>query len=460
MARAGQPNIRRLSIETFSNDPVLVAALRDAFSAMGARPKTALVGSFNYSAIHGMPTADPDGRTASPAQRAYWNQCHKREDQFFVWHRAYLRALERNLQILSGRPDLGLPYWDWYNSPTVPQIFLPEFLDTARTRRNPLFDGRRDPSVKAGGPVWAPESSGAIDQGDFRTFQQLLNDNEHGAIHIGVAGGPSDNMGRIATAARDPVFWLHHCNVDRLLTAWVSHGGKVPDQSAGFDNVYKFPIENAPDYSPTAGVLDMGSATPSGAAYEKLDAPFNPAPKPVSRPAATVRRGAATRPLGSQVLALSTPTPVDVPANGLNVEFAFPRRGDRNLLSVLNVPDLAAATSVVVVLDGVALAQPPRGLTGYDVYVNLPGGTVADARRFKLGSIPIFALTMEHGSGMAMPATFRFPALGTIRSNGGLGTDIRISLVPRFAPYGDATSQATGLRIQDVRVEASNGAVM
>jgi tyrosinase len=35
-------------------------------------------------------------------------------------------------------------------------------------------------------------------------------------VHVWVGG----TMGFIATAPADPVFWMHHCNIDRLWWDW------------------------------------------------------------------------------------------------------------------------------------------------------------------------------------------------------------------------------------------------
>jgi tyrosinase len=47
----------------------------------------------------------------------------------------------------------------------------------------------------------------------------------HGAVHVWVGG----NMGYIPTAPSDPIFWMHHANVDRLWWQWQqAHPGLNP----------------------------------------------------------------------------------------------------------------------------------------------------------------------------------------------------------------------------------------
>ena len=42
----------------------------------------------------------------------------------------------------------------------------------------------------------------------------------HGTIHTTI-GGSGGSMSSISTAAHDPIFWLHHCNIDRYFYNWM-----------------------------------------------------------------------------------------------------------------------------------------------------------------------------------------------------------------------------------------------
>lgn len=46
-----------------------------------------------------------------------------------------------------------------------------------------------------------------------------LENGPHGAIHVWTGG--SGDMASLATAARDPIFYAHHCQIDRLWAEWV-----------------------------------------------------------------------------------------------------------------------------------------------------------------------------------------------------------------------------------------------
>jgi tyrosinase-like protein len=41
--------------------------------------------------------------------------------------------------------------------------------------------------------------------------------------------GIEGDLGSPATAARDPIFWLHHANIDRLWVRWTDPArGRIP----------------------------------------------------------------------------------------------------------------------------------------------------------------------------------------------------------------------------------------
>lgn len=161
--------------------------------------------------------------------------CTHNSPLFLAWHRAYLYFFEKALQDVV--PGVTLPWWDWTLG------HLPPAYERRRVERraNPLYDspiqptGRRDPSEKRtwrelgrDGSLPTPDGLERIlANRDFMTFQSQLED-AHGAVHMWVGGTMSD----IAVAAYDPVFWAHHCMIDRCWYLWElrHHGGGPPAQ--------------------------------------------------------------------------------------------------------------------------------------------------------------------------------------------------------------------------------------
>jgi tyrosinase len=151
--------------------------------------------------------------------------CTHHNELFLPWHRAYLYLFEKALQ--DQVPGVTLPWWDWTDhTEGFPAIYTRQRADN---RRNPLFDspiqpgGRERPSQKRTTRAPEPPSrlptstqvEAVLDNRDFLTFETQL-ESIHDGVHVWAGG----TMQSIATAAYDPVFWAHHCMIDRLWYLW------------------------------------------------------------------------------------------------------------------------------------------------------------------------------------------------------------------------------------------------
>jgi tyrosinase len=163
--------------------------------------------------------------------------CQHGTQLFLPWHRAYLYFLEKALQ--DQIPGVTLPWWDWRDHSEA----LPAAYARARTpgnKANPLHSspiqpsGRRRPDEKRtwrepGEPSWLP-SAAEVQQvranRDYFTFQSQLE-----SLHNGVHGFVGGTMASVATSAYDPIFWAHHCMIDRVWYLWqLDHpGAQLPD---------------------------------------------------------------------------------------------------------------------------------------------------------------------------------------------------------------------------------------
>ena len=135
---------------------------------------------------------------------------------FLAWHRWYLLQLEHRLQ--EEDPDVAVPYWDWIANPTIPApINRPALLRRWRIQR------QWDPS-------FMPERADvnrALRRDKFGPFQLRL-ESEHGGVHIAVGGQMATER-----SPADPLFWLHHANVDRLWARWQKqHPRQRPSNSS------------------------------------------------------------------------------------------------------------------------------------------------------------------------------------------------------------------------------------
>jgi tyrosinase len=163
--------------------------------------------------------------------------CVHHRELFLPWHRAYLYFFEKALQ--DRVPGATLPWWDWTNhSEGIPG---PYARRQANGRKNPLFDSPIQTSGREGprqtrttrapgepGELPSPRAVEAvIENADFFTFQTQL-ESIHDGIHVWTGG----TMASIATSAYDPLFWAHHCMIDRLWYLWqLRHPGAGPPAS-------------------------------------------------------------------------------------------------------------------------------------------------------------------------------------------------------------------------------------
>ncbi|VXB87684.1 tyrosinase family protein [Massilia sp. 9I] len=150
----------------------------------------------------------------------YWanvhvNYCPHGTPYFIAWHRGYLHFFERQLQILSGDPLLNIPYWDYYSYATMPA----EFTDPSPG--NPLYLQRMSANVRNALSLspFAPTVYN-FQRGTWNAFEPKL-ENVHNPVHD-LIGGIMATM----QSPLDPIFYLHHANVDRLTHAWALPDGK------------------------------------------------------------------------------------------------------------------------------------------------------------------------------------------------------------------------------------------
>lgn len=204
---AAGPTLRRNASGMTASDPIL-RGYRRAIAAMRALPDENPCSWFYQAAIHG--TTDPRNLTA-------WNTCHTDPQFFWAWHRMYLYWFERIVRKYSGMYDWAIPYWDWANSA---ERSLPA---TFRESTSLLFDSTRNATVNGGNPLstgLGTSVANAMTLLDYFNAQSSVN-GPHGSVH-GAIGG---NMGFVNSAAQDPIFWVHHAQVDRLWNLWLAQGG-------------------------------------------------------------------------------------------------------------------------------------------------------------------------------------------------------------------------------------------
>ncbi len=232
-----------------------VASLRHGIQVMMSRPVTDPT-SYRFQAnIHG--TYDTP---TTPAQTQSWNQCEHGSFYFLSWHRMYLYFFDRILRAAAGDPNLVLPYWDWTDPAqrTLPVAFRqpadasnslyiaspgrPAALNagTASLSAATVDDSGAfaDVAYETGGFSGHGFGGGASSPMQFSSAYGDLEMQPHNVVHSALGG----LMGDPNTAAEDPIFWLHHANVDRLWNRWIAQGGGRgdPADAAWRDTTFTF----------------------------------------------------------------------------------------------------------------------------------------------------------------------------------------------------------------------------
>lgn len=178
------------------------------------------------------------GVEGSPGEPQIWVTCpHSSSDEaandFLSWHRLYIWCFERIVEAAVGQP-FRLPYWDFNRDGSLPVEFVEPV--NGSQRGNPLFRPDRKSWINAfpnpqpmRGSNFSPANALAQPrlayQSDNRPgFSLMLEQAPHNNVHtaIGTADREGNPIGMavITTAARDPIFWLHHVNIDRLWESW------------------------------------------------------------------------------------------------------------------------------------------------------------------------------------------------------------------------------------------------
>lgn len=263
------------------------AELVSAFLAMKTRPSTfdPTMNAYDYFvAVHVAAFEGHTGAHMAP--------------NFLPWHRELLRRLEFELRRASGNPTLAVPYWNWEVPESVLAVFRDDFMggdgdpgDRYLVKTGPFrvgqwridvfdptddeFDHHLDPlqlvqiglqrnlggSTRAIYPTQAHVDSAldtprAYDVSPFgrpsditMSFRNYVEgwwpqgSAMHNGIHVWMGG-----QMQTGASPNDPVFFLHHANIDRLWALWQQRYGDATFP-APFDNeeLFRFPGTRARD---------------------------------------------------------------------------------------------------------------------------------------------------------------------------------------------------------------------
>jgi tyrosinase len=219
-----------------------------------------------------------------------------------------------------------------------------------------------------------------------------LEQTPHGDVHVEVGGisesGSPGFMASFGTAALDPIFWLHHCNLDRLWEHWLrgpSGGhppGLNPTEGAFLRRRFDFvKPDNTRVKTAVRDVLDIEGKL--GYTYSGL-----PAPRRVAEP----ERAVAERPVKAEhppelVGATQDPVTLKGATKSTRLPVSEPTGPTRRSLEAAP----AELPNVYLNLENIEGDINP-GLV-YGVYVNLPEDEAADPDSHHLaGTVSFFGI--------------------------------------------------------------------
>lgn len=233
---------------------------------------------------------------------------------FFPFHRFYLYFHEKILGKLIGDPDFALPFWNW-DSPGGMQMPA-MYTDPNSSLYNKLRDAKHQPPAMVD-LDYNQTDENATNQELTTTnltimYRQMVSNGKtaslflgspyragddpepgagalenipHGPVHIWCGDRTQPNledMGNFYSAGRDPIFFAHHSNVDRMWTVWKQLGGKRNDftDPDWLDTGFLFYDENAELVR--VKVRDCLDMNKMGYGYQEVDIPWTKS-KPTPR---------------------------------------------------------------------------------------------------------------------------------------------------------------------------------
>lgn len=415
-----------------------------------------------------IPPPFPVPTTPLPPQNVldqYWDQCQHQSWYFPPWHRGYLLALEAHVRAhvvqLGGPSTWALPYWNYFGPGqefTIPPAFMQQTLPGGSP--NPLFvNARYGPDGDKN--IWVPTAAGILQHPNdpnlvFGEVTQTcmsndkytgsdsntkppgfggpqtkfwhgggtsgnLEDDPHNKVHSYVGGASPDGqtpglMSIPALAGLDPIFYLHHANIDRMWAIWNIANANPTDAkwldgpAANGDREFVMPMPDGSAWVYTP--RQMNSLSQLNYTYDSLPKPAPAAPLLAQRlmrlgakeAAAKVELGVPVTP--SDNVELVGASQGALPIRGLGARTTV--RLDANVrrkvsASLATAAETAAPDRVYLNLENVRGTHDAGVLT---VYINLPeGANPKDHPELQAGSVGLFGLgdasfeDSKHGGG-------------------------------------------------------------
>ena len=381
-----------------------------------------------------------------------WNTCQSHSGQdanhFLPWHRLFVLYFERIVRQVSERPEFTLPYWDYTSSdPTKRGILPAQFRMPTDTLFASLYRAERTSLANSGLPIQKNQPGDpmniddAMAKANYSTvdtvqgFCRAIDSGIHGRIHVLV--GTSKGMGAVPYAARDPLFWVHHSNIDRMWASWNNNGGINPTTATWASHSFVFADVNGVRVKRALStVFDMSTL---GYGYDAYITP----PVTTATAASTtttsqkVAKSAAGANLGARPVSVSLIRFQGAPqSNVLGLDPAHPQR-----------------RAYLVLKDLHTWVQPE---VLFHLYLGPGNGSMAPGRNNYVGNINFFdAEFHDHGDGTMDTAlgenfySFDVTPLLHRMANAGIqsSNSLKLTLVPGGQPTAGANPLVASIEL-------------
>ncbi|MEM7152115.1 MAG: tyrosinase family protein [Myxococcota bacterium] len=401
-----------LTIEADPNDDTMLWYSR-AVGFMKSLPETDHRSWLFQAKIHSVPKRE---RPLPPQMKPYWRQCQHGHWFIWPWHRIYLLHFESIVakiirdgvevhgEVLKGPKDWTLPYWRTYQGKggagavseeerrRLPKSFRKREwtateTGTNRAEPNHLFledryinDGRsfgersvrtKDTLLVSGFENFGSRNIGRTEHLNLKE-QGALEQYPHNSVHVAVG----EVMADFDRSARDPSFYTHHCNLDRLWDVWVARSprNENPTSRVWLEQRFRFKDVNGNDHWMTP--REVVKTAELGYLYEDVS---DPVPSAEAQPPARFAASAPIEPtmIGVADAALEVPMDRGVTATSLPLEPRYANNDPESTRYVLHIEHMTSDTNV----------------GAFDVYVGVPAGADDEEReRHFVGRVSPFGI--------------------------------------------------------------------
>nr|GLL47816.1 polyphenol oxidase I, chloroplastic-like [Ipomoea trifida] len=303
---------------------------------------------------------------------------------FFPFHRWYLYFYEKILGKLINDPTFALPYWNWDNESgmTMPNMFMTSTSSLYDANRNANYFPPAIIDLNYAGSDRGLTDDELIKENLVAMYRSMVTNATTSDLFMGqkyVAGDAPDpgqgsmeniphtpvhrwvgdsvnqpngeDMGNFYSAGRDPLFYSHHANVDRMWVIWQQQlGGKNFTDDAWLDASFLFYDEN--ENPVRVYVKDCLDNTKMGYEYQPSALPWVN-----SKPAASSTAGLAA---ASTALSVTDVFPVTLDDKAVQVKVGRSKTS--------RTEDEKGQEEEVLVIGGIEVSADQY--VRFDVYVN------------------------------------------------------------------------------------------